>query len=564
MKLIKTYTYFPLAKSESITHFLLRMSAVFILLILGIEDGKCQSMEWLCRPGEYESMEYAGNDIFRVSNSRGKWGLLRSDGKLLLDVVYDSITPFIEGRAILFDRPSKRLLGIIDDKGEFVKDFSADNVYVSGFPQYKEGRLAFSKGDGKYGYLNENGGVAIDPRFYLSAPFQNGIAAVQYDNTEYGLIRKDGRSAIISDDHFYFMSSPVEGKVLAIRRSRKGGDQLVIMRIDGIGLKKDKVLEDGMNINLSDDFSSIECQLGHSYYLDDQWRVNSASYPAQLPQIVDDLSYLVLEDSSELRGIQNTYGFNIVYLNKPIVNTRFKKVRTYDNNYAVVKSKNGKNGVLKLNSAADIRIVPSDDPVIFQHNEDKEVELNVSMNNINPDKLKIKRVDGESVKECVLQQIDGEWKLKIPFFLPAEKYDEEMTATIQLSVDYDGLEWRDIISEIKSKHKPGYTVNITGSGFTNENGSGTLTLHVKAINGKNAHGAISINGGKPIAFTNGAKDMPLNVSVPEGGSKTFSYNVKVKEEGCPEYISTVSKSVSNPTKNQTEPNDNKKKKIIIQ
>ena len=564
MKLINLCPDNTLAKSRYTYHLLSRLNILLLLFIMGMGKGICQSMEWVCRPGAYEKIEYAGNDIFRVKNKQGKWGLLHSDGNIRMNVVYDSIPPFIEDRALLLDRPSKRLLGIINTKGDFVKDFSADNVYVSRFPQYKEGRLAFSRGDGKYGYLNENGGVAIEPRFYLAAPFQNGTAAVQYDNTEYGLIRKDGRSAIISDDHFYFMSSPVDGKVLAIRGSRKGGDQLVLMRLDGTSLKKEKVLEDGMNISLSDDFSSLECQLGNSYFLDDQWRVNSASYPAPIPKVWEDNSALISEDTSEIRKIQSAYGFQIAYQDKPIVNTPIKNVSTFDKNYAIVQTKDGKKGILKLNPTADISFFPNDDPIIFQHNEEKDVEMNVSIKNLNPSKLKIKRIDANNNTECELQQTDGEWKLKIPYFMPAEKYDEELNAIVMLSVEYDGLEWRTVANEIKSKHQPGYTVTLTGNGTTNETGSAVLTLILKALNGKNANGTVTINGGKPVAFNKGVKTIPLNVSVPEGGSKTFSYNVQVKEEGCPDYIANVSKSISNPVRKPAEPKDNGKKKIIIQ
>ena len=138
---------------------------------------------------------------------------------------------------------------------------------VPRYPYYKEGRLAVSTKDGLFGFLNEQGSFVIDPQFYFAGPFQNGIAAVQYPNTDYGLINKSGRSVIVSDERYPFISSPVDGKVLAIRGSRKGGDQLSIMRIEGTRLKKDKVLEDGMNIWLSDDFSTIECQLGHTYHI---------------------------------------------------------------------------------------------------------------------------------------------------------------------------------------------------------------------------------------------------------------------------------------------------------
>lgn len=543
---------------------------VISLFALGIFSGKCQSLEWLCRPGDFDEIKYAGYDMFRVKTQQGKWGLLHSDGKMIIPAEYDSITPFIENRALLLEKSSKRLLGIINPKGNFIKDFSTNKLYVSRFPQYKEGRLAFSTGDGYFGYLNENGEVAIEPRFYLAAPFQDGIAAVQYNNTEYGVIRKDGRSAIVSDDRFYFMSSPVDGKVLAVKGSRKGGDQLLMMRIDGTSLKKDKVLEDGMNINLSDDFTSLECQLGHSYYLDDQWRINSASYPAPIPLVLEEKLGNISEDSSVLSRKQTPEGVQITHNATPIANNKFKHVSTYDKKYAIVNTMEGKNGIVKLNPSSDISIISPNEPVIFHHNEPKDISLDVNLINLEPSKIFIKDNDGVSSNNYTLKHIDGKWKLIFPYFKSSDKYEERINEKCPFRIEYDGLDWKHYDVNIISLHKPGFTVDLIGSSSTNENGNAVLKLNIKAINGKNASGSITVNGGKPISFSKGEKSIPFNITIPEGATKTFSYSVKIKEEGCPEFTTTVSKSVSNPktvsnpTKKPMETKEHGKKKIIIQ
>ena len=51
--------------------------------------------------------------------------------------------------------------------------------------------------------------------------------------------------------------------------------------------------------------------------------------------------------------------------------------------------------------------------------------------------------------------------------------------------------------------------------------------------------------------------IPITVYVPEGDSKTFSYTITIREEGCPTIKKTLSKTISNPNKKQ------KTEKIIV-
>ena len=119
--------------------------------------------------------------------------------------------------------------------------------------------------------------------------------------------------------------------------------------------------------------------------------------------------------------------------------------------------------------------------------------------------------------------------------------------------------------DVKSNHAPGFEVTLTGSDTTGESGKTVLSLQIKATNAKeNPKGVIRINGGNPIMMENRVKTIPLNVTVPEGSTKSFSYSVEIKEEGCPSFSTKVSKSVSNPPRKRKEIKPDEKKKIIIQ
>ena len=542
-----------------------RILFIFSILILAVTDIMSQSMDWLCRPGEYSDIQYMGCDLFKVKSAQGKWGIMHADGNLLIDTSFDSITGFKENRALILDNRGKRLQGIVDPSGHLIKDFSKENISVSRYPYFKEGRLvAFTK-DGLYGYLNELGLFVIEPQFYFAAPFQNGIAAVQYANTDYGLINKAGRSVIVSDEHYPYISNPVDGKVLVIRGSRKGGDQLAVMRIEGTNLKRDKVLEDGMNIWLSDDFTTIECQLGHTYHIDNQWRVSGSSHNVQLPKFTQDPPTVVTENTTVLSKVEAENGEKITYLGNPILDFPFQHVSTFDKSYAIVRSKGGKIAALKLNPSATITIKATQPPVIFHHNELRDVILDVSLVDVDPSKIKWYRNDQGWLTHSQLEQKDGVWKLRMPYFRSAVSYGYEANDTVDIAITYDGLDWIHQSVEVKSTHAPGYEVEVTGSDIAGENGKATLNILVRSLNSNGVpKGFIRINGGNPIKMDNKVKTIPINVIVPEGMTKSFSYIVEINEEGCPPFSTKVTKNVSNSQRKQKETKTEGKKKIIIQ
>lgn len=537
-----------------------RKYLIITLLAFGAASASAQTMDWLCHPGVYSRIQYVGGDLFKVRNAQGKWGIVNAMGDVKVPADFDSITSIRENRALILDKSGKRLLRIVDGDGDPVKDFSNEEVYVSRYPYFKEGRLAFARRDGLYGYMNELGVTVIEPQFYMAAPFQDGIAAVQYEGTDFGLINKGGRSAIVTDEIYPFISSPVNGRVLAIGPSRKGGDQLVVRRIDGTDLKKEKVLEDGMNIWLSDDFTSIECQLGHTYTLDNQWRVVSSGHNAKLPKIPDETSDIVTESSIVLSKVATEGGVKITYLGSPIIDYAFPDVEIYDKTYAIVTSKDGKVGVLKLHPSAAITVRSPEVPVVISHGGMQDVVLDVELVDVDPSKIKWYRNDQGSLTQSTLENVNGLWKLRMPYFKAADAYGEEVAESVDIAITYDGFDWMHQLVEIRSMHQAGYEVDLVGSDTANANGNAQLTLHVKAIDGsENAVGSVIVDGGRPVAINKGKASIPINVSVPAGATKTFTYTVVVKSEGCPDFTAKVSKTVSNPVRKASTPQKPKKK-----
>lgn len=541
-----------------------------------------QSMEWLCRPGKFSDIQYMGYDLFKVKNNEGKWGIFSAEGKQVLDVKYDSITSFVEGRALILDKAGHRIIGILDQNGEILKSFENDQIFATAYPYYKEGLLSYKEKNGLCGYINSQGIISIKARFYLAAPFQNGIATVQHADGDgyFGLINKSGGSAIISDTKYKFLSSMVDGQLLAVTSSSRGGDLLRIMRLDVNQLKATKTLESKMFVDLSDDFTYLVSQNGHHYYIDNQWRISGANYKYSLPYKIDDKLTFITESAELLSKQESKNGIQITYMGKPILEHSFDNVETYEKKYAIVSAKDKTIGVLKLNPSAGIEIIEPTQVFVFNHNPlptdlssnldemdpEQYVEVQVDIKDVNPTQLKCYINEEGYLRYAPLKQQNGIWKLHLPYFHPDTKFDNIISKKIDIAITYDGLDWMHRLVNLSTKHEPGYDVQITGNNITNDKGIGTIKIIVESIKGvPNKSTRIDVTGHKTV-YLKGAEEIitiPVN-NIPEGESKTFTYTVTITEEGCPIIKKTVSKVITYPKQEKEEKKiDKKEKKEII-
>ena len=536
-----------------------------------------QSMEWLCRPRKYADIQYMGFDLFKVKDDTGKWGVVSAQGKEVLSVKYDSITHFVENRALILDKSGHRIIGILDSNGSMIKSFEKEELFVTSHPYYKEGLLGFKEKNGLCGYMNAMGDVSIRPRFYLAAPFQDGIATVQYADGDgyYGLINKSGGSAIISDTKYRFLSSLVDGQLLAVTSSSRGGDLLRIMKLDVNRLKATKTLEKKMFVDLSDDFTYLVSQNGHHYFIDSQWRITGANYSFKLPyQIVDKQTFIT--ESAELLSKQDTKnGVQITYMGKPILEHSFDKVETYEKKYAIVSAKDKSIGILKLNPSAGIEEFEPTQVFVFNHNPlpsvltanldeiepEQYIEVAVDIKDVNPKQLKCYiNEDGYLRYAPLKQQNNGDWKIHLPYFQPDTQFDNIVSNDIDIAITYDGLEWMHRTVKLTTKHEPGYDISISDGNV----GQSKLEIIVQSIKGiPNRQTRIGVTGQKTTYLNGDKKVISIPVHVPEGESRTFTYTVTVAEEGCPIMKKTVSKTITMPKQRKGEKKKGEKKKKVI-
>lgn len=559
---------------------MIKKIAFIIISILCVTNSWSQSMEWLCRPGKYQNIQYMGNDLFKVQRSDNKWGIIHADGHEIIDIKYDSITSFVESRALILDITGKKLIGIIDSKGRIVKSFVNSEYYVTKYPCFKEGRLCYidknnrRNGYSLQGYLKDNGEVAIQPNFYLAAPFQQGIATVQYTEGYFGLINESGKTAITSDVKYKFLSSLVNGCLIGIgETSRHGGDILKLMRLDGNRLHDGEKYENGKyNVDLSDDFSHLSSQNGHYYKIDSQWRIVDANYDGfKLPYIIKDDLVVITESSEMLSKLESQNGVQIYYMGAPILEHAFQDVSTYEKKYAIVSGKNKKIGVLKLNPSSGIELTAPSYVVTFYHNtrpnrilggEDiiptQYVEIKADVKDVNTEDVKCYLNEQGNLYYAPLKKEETGWKLFLPYFSPDGDYDNIISKDVLISFTYDGMDWMHRTLTIKSKHEKGYDINISGPEIIS-NEDGILQINIESVQGVSAvETTVSITGLKDISFSGSKKMIPVHVNVPSGTTKTFTYTVTISEEGCPTFSKTVSKTISSKEALKSEPSSERR------
>lgn len=561
----------------------MRKFILFILLTITTHTLVAQSMEWLCRPGKFSDIQYMGYDLFKVKDNTGEWGIFSADGKQILDVKYDSITSFVEGRALILDKAGQRIIGILNQNGEILRSFESEQIYATAYPYYKEGLLGYKDRNGLCGYINNKGWISITAQFYLAAPFQEGIATVQYpDGQYYGLINRTGNPAIISDTKYIFLSSLVNGYLFAVTPSRKGGEQLRIMKLDGNELKSSKSIVNGLFIELSDDFTFLSIQNGHHYFIDNQWRISGANYKFKLPYTVNDKLTFITQSEELLSKQESKNGIQITYMGKPILEHSFDNVETYEKKYAIVSAKDKTIGILRLNPSAGIEIIEPTQVFVFNHNPltvdltanldemeiEQYIEVQVDIKDVNPTQLKCYINEEGFLRYAPLKQQNGIWKLHLPYFKPDTKFDNIISNKIDIAITYDGLDWMHRLINLSTKHEPGYDVEITGNNITNDKGVGTINIIVESIKGvPKSSTRIDITGhSSKTVYLKGFKEVipiPVN-NIPEGESKNFTYMVTITEDGCPIIKKSVSKVVTYPKQDKEEKKTTKKEtKVII-
>jgi hypothetical protein len=158
-----------------------------------------------------------GLALVRTSGDEPKWGFISEDGKFAITANYKSATVFSDDLAWVVSENGPPTA--INSKGApkvTLKD--AETVKI-----YKEGLSAFSINDGsgvKWGFVDKEGKVKINPQFSNTGNFSNGKCAVKNSDGKCGYIDKEGK--IVINYQFDEAKEFVSGKAIVVLGDKTG------------------------------------------------------------------------------------------------------------------------------------------------------------------------------------------------------------------------------------------------------------------------------------------------------------------------------------------------------
>ena len=525
---------------------------IALLTILYVIPSFSQTMEWHIKDS-YVDVKYMGNNLFKVKSSNGKWGIINEYGEKTVEIQYDSITPVVENRALLLDVTGQYLKGIINEKGQIIKSFHNSEI-LANFQYFNEGMLAYGVVAGNYylfGYLDTNGNTRIEPKYFWAAPFNNGKAVIQYKSKNYGLIDMLGGTAINDNRKFKFMSTPVDNKLLIAVGSNRG-EKVSLVNLEPNGKLNEIVeLEGGTIVKSSSDYRSISCQNGHSYYFDNAMRLISSSTGKTFnkPLTCGD----AVSNSSSFKKMRGQDVWKVLHLGDTLFQSSFRDITFCDNEYAIVTTQSNTMGVLKLNNNGNISIQNVPSQVEFYHNAAVRGDLAVNINGLlSSSQVQIGVIglkeNNQEEKYNVPVGYSGIYNQAISYFIPATSFDSEVSIPIKVNLYIDGMLCKTETKELTGVHKRAFRVSDANAPeFSDSDGNAVITFNVQSMESEPSSSAKVVVSGafNQIKRFNGEELLyfKVPVTVPVERSKTFSFTVTIKEDGCPSYTRTISRTI---------------------
>jgi len=321
-----------------------------VFLLLNVAHASNQSDVY----NAFSSVNYIGGESDNYSDfvlfSEGlqavqkgtSWGYIDKNGIIVLDFIYDSAEPFIDGVACVELNGKKYC---IDQSGTLMHDLSSydsvtnggngtlivekNNLYgvvsVTGtvktafvwdsISQLQEGFRVVSKNK-KYGYIDANGLVVIEPQYVFAHPFNDGAALVETSAGKHCLI--DTNSNLLLDDVY---SSVTDGLAIIHRDGFWGladqnGDIHVACEWDDV-----ETPSEGLIAVCKDNLWGFVDYSGY-VVIEPQWPF--------IWNFSDDMAITALASSD---GSINQYGF-INKVGFEIVKPQYEKIISFSENYA--------------------------------------------------------------------------------------------------------------------------------------------------------------------------------------------------------------------------------------
>ncbi len=344
-----------------------------------------QLASWCLAP-EYDSVELIGTDLYRTEKD-GVTSLWTLQGKKISDMAGAKLMPFKDGIAVVVDATDPTLLmSVIDSKGTMT-DLSKYGYRVDpNYPYYSDGYLLVQNQQ-DYIYINKQGQSVFGP-FAMAYPFSDGVASVRaYEGADRN--NKDLFWAYVSET---FPTFPDDYKFdeVVFNSSFSGGKAVAIVGKDAYLL----TLDSAMNITTEPIYFSDVKEPQNQVTVDKknidgdwnngiltiQGKNSMLQFDSNLrPTAVKfmDADNIVFKSSAPdsvklitvlepFTDTNNKVGIKID--GATLLSGQFENVTSCIGNQAVVTTKDGNKGVVRLDKEGGIQLrLNNDDNIGFSH-----------------------------------------------------------------------------------------------------------------------------------------------------------------------------------------------------
>lgn len=161
----------------------------------------------------YDSVVIESSCIVRAYK-RGSYGAVTHRGRNIVPFAYKQMGGFSEGLALAFPKHSE-YYGYINWEGEFVirPQFKRNSLFEQyGGREFRNGRALFVNSLGKFGVIDREGSVVVEPVFDEAFPFRNGLSKFEMLDV-WGYIDINGEVVWSSGDFSHEKLSNLGGQI---------------------------------------------------------------------------------------------------------------------------------------------------------------------------------------------------------------------------------------------------------------------------------------------------------------------------------------------------------------
>lgn len=177
--------------------------SLYLLLCVcaSIAPIQANTFKWLLTPYQYDKIEFYGEGIYKCHQDGHVW-LIDDSGDAILESKCDSITPCVNnGFSLLLENIGEQeaiLVGVFNSKSHKVTLVERGSFIVKlDYAFFRNDRLLVKGSNGKWGYLDSGGNIAIPCEFIKALPFYINRAPVEVENNEWKYIKPNGKIAFI-------------------------------------------------------------------------------------------------------------------------------------------------------------------------------------------------------------------------------------------------------------------------------------------------------------------------------------------------------------------------------